>query len=81
MKIIKKLIIRGKEAKLILLDDNKTVNVVYDNETISSSAGGTWNNIQNDEWAQQGLLSVEVEGYIKKKESMNKLQKLAEEYF
>lgn len=81
MKIIKKLIIKGKEAKLILLDDNKTVNIVYGNETISSSAGATWNNIRNDEWAQKGLLSVEVEGYIKKKESMNKLQKLAEEYF
>lgn len=81
MKIIKKLIIKGKEAKLILLDDNKTVNIVYDNKTISSSAGATWNNIRNDEWAQKGLLSVEVEGYIKKKESMNKLQKLAEEYF
>ncbi len=81
MKIIKKLIIKGKEAKLILLDDNKTVNIVYGNETISSSAGATWNNIQDDEWAQEGLLSVEVEGHIKKAESMNKLQKLAEEYF
>lgn len=47
MKIIKKLIYNGKEANLILLDDNITIDVVYDNKTLSSSAGAIWKDIKN----------------------------------
>lgn len=46
MKIIKKLIYNGKEANLILLDDNITIDIVYDNKTLSSSAGAIWKNIK-----------------------------------
>ncbi len=81
MKLIKRIRIDGKEAKLLLLDDNKTVNIVFDNEIISSSAGETWNNIENEEWAQEGLLKIESERYIRKKNSIHKLKKMADECF
>lgn len=81
MREIKKIKIDGKEAKLLLLDDNKTVNILFDNEIISSSAGETWNNIENEEWAQEGLLKIESERYIRKKNSIHKLKKMADEYF
>ncbi len=81
MKVIKKIRVRGKEAKLLLLDDNKTVNIVLDNETVSSSDGKTWNNIKNEEWAQEGLLRIESERYVRKKESMQKLKRIADDMF
>lgn len=81
MKVIKKTRINGKIAKLLLLDDNKTVKIVLDNETIASSAGKTWSNIQNEEWAQEGLLKIEVEGYMKKKKSVNNLKHMAKDFF
>lgn len=81
MKIIKKLMYNGKEANLILLDDNITIDVVYDNKTLSSSAGAIWKNIKNDDWAQEALLAVEVESYLKKKSCKNRLQEAADAYF
>ena len=81
MKIIKKLIYNGKEANLILLDDNITIDVVYDNKTLSSSAGAIWKNIKNDDGAQEALLAVEVESYLKKKSCKNRLQEAADAYF
>lgn len=81
MKIIKKLIYNGKEANLILLDDNITIDVVYDDKTLSSSVGAIWKNIKNDDWAQEALLAVEVESYLKKKSCKNRLQEAADAYF
>ena len=81
MKVIKKIRVQGKDAKLLLLDDNKTVNIVLDNETISSSSGKTWNNIKNEEWAQEGLLRIESERYVRKKQSMHKLKRIADDLF
>lgn len=81
MKIIKKLIYNGKEANLILQDDNITIDVVYDDKTLSSSSGAVWKNIKNDDWAQEALLAVEVESYLKKKSCKNKLQEVADAYF
>ena len=81
MKIIKKLIYNGKEANLILQDGNITIDVVYDDKTLSSSSGAVWKNIKNDDWAQEALLAVEVESYLKKKSCKNKLQEAADAYF
>lgn len=81
MEVIQKIKIDGKDAKLILLSDKKTVQVTYDNTVIYTSAGKTWKNIESEEWAQIGLLKIETEKYIKNKSTLNKLQKLAEEYF
>lgn len=81
MKIIKAIVIEGKEAKLILLDDEKTVQIFFDGEMISSSAKSTWNNIKNEEWAQYGLLKIEVENHVKKDQSLKRLKRVAEEIF
>ena len=66
MKVIKTFTVDGKEAKLLLEDDNKTVQVIFDNKVISVSEKDTWTNIKDEEWAQDGLLKIEVESYIKK---------------
>ena len=81
MKVIKKISINGKEAKLLLLDDDKTINIILDNETISSSSDKTWNNIKNEEWAQEGLLRIESKRYMRKKKSIDKLKRMAEDLF
>lgn len=81
MKVIKTLIIDGKEAKLLLSDDNKTVQTVFDNEIISSTGKDIWMNIKDEEWAQYGLLKIEVESYIKKRNAKSKLERIAEEVF
>ena len=57
------------------------IDVVYDNKTLSSSAGAIWKNIKNDDWAQEALLAVEVESYLKKKSCKNRLQEAADAYF
>jgi len=81
MKVIKKVKVNGKEAKLLLLDDDKTINIVLDDEIISSSSDKTWNNIKNEEWAQVGLLRIESERYMRKKKSIDKLKRMAEDLF
>lgn len=81
MKVIKTLIIDGKEAKLLLSDDNKTVQTVFDKEIISSTGKDIWMNIKDEEWAQYGLLKIEVESYIKKRNAKSKLERIAEEVF
>lgn len=81
MKVIQQVEIEGKDAKLLLLSDKKTVQITCDNEIVSTSAGETWKNIELEEWAQMGLLKIEVENYIKKQLAVNKLKKLADEYF
>lgn len=81
MEVIQQIKIDGKDAKLILLSDKKTVQITYNNTIISTSAGETWKNIESEEWAQIGLLKIEIYKYIKKKSTLDKLQKLAEEYF
>ena len=81
MKVVKKIRIEGKEAKLVLLDDKKTVAVVFDNETVSSSAGKTWNNLKNEEWAQEGLLRIESQRYARKKKSQYMLKRMADDIF
>lgn len=81
MEVIQQIKIDGKDAKLILLSDKKTVQITYNNKIIYTSAGETWKNIESEEWAQLGLLKIEIDKYIKKKSTLDKLQKLAEEYF
>lgn len=81
MKVIKTFTIDGKEAKLLLEDDNKTVQVIFDNKVISVAEKDTWTNIKDEEWAQDGLLKIEVESYIKKERAKNKLERIAKEVF
>lgn len=81
MKVIKTFTVDGKEAKLLLEDDNKTVQVIFDNKVISVAEKDTWTNIKDEEWAQDGLLKIEVESYIKKERAKNKLERIAKEVF
>lgn len=81
MKVIKTFTVDGKEAKLLLEDDNKTVQIIFDNKVISVSEKDTWTNIKDEEWAQDGLLKIEVESYIKKERAKNKLERIAKEVF
>ena len=81
MKVIKRFTVDGKEVKLLLEDDNKTVQVIFDNKVISVSEKDTWTNIKDEEWAQDGLLKIEVESYIKKERAKNKLEHIAKEVF
>lgn len=81
MKVIKTFTIDGKEAKLLLEDDNKTVQIIFDNKVISVAEKDTWTNIKDEEWAQDGLLKIEVESYIKKERAKNKLECIAKEVF
>ncbi len=81
MKVIKTFTIDGKEAKLLLEDDNKTVQIIFDNKVISVAEKDTWTNIKDEEWAQDGLLKIEVESYIKKERAKNKLERIAKEVF
>lgn len=81
MKVIKTFTIDGKEAKLLLEDDNKTVQIIFDNKVISVGEKDTWTNIKDEEWAQDGLLKIEVESYIKKERAKNKLERIAKEVF
>ena len=60
MKIVKEKIIDDKLAQLVLLDDNITVNVLYDGVCIDSSDGNTWNNIKDEDWIQETLIDFAV---------------------
>lgn len=80
MKIIHEIEIEKEKAKLLLLDDNKTIQVMLGNKVISTSEG-VWNNIKDEEWAQHALLSIQAEGYVKKSDSRNRLKLIAEEAF
>lgn len=60
MKIVKEKIIDDKLAQLVLLDDNITVNVLYDGVRIDSSGGNTWNNIKDEDWIQETLIDFAV---------------------
>lgn len=60
MKIVKEKIIDDKLAQLVLLDDNITVNVLYDGVCIDSSSGNTWNNIKDEDWIQETLIDFAV---------------------
>ena len=81
MKVIKKAIIQGKEIQLLLMDDERTIKLFCEDEVISVSSDGTWNNIKNEEWAQEGLLKIEAESYIKKKAALKKLKDMAQDVF
>lgn len=80
MKIIQKSIIDGKIAMLILLDDNKTLKITLDKKVINI-IDNIWDNIKDEDWAQAGLLKIEVESYIRKKEATEELLALAEKIF
>lgn len=81
MKVVKSIEIQGKDAKLVLLDDNITVQIIYDGKSVSSSAGQTWNNLKDENWAQAGIIKIEVENYLKNQETMKELENIAKEYF
>lgn len=80
MKVVRQLEIEGKKAEL-LLSDNDIVQIIYGGDIISTSGGSTWNNIKSEEWAQSGLIKIEVEKYIKRQKALNTLNKLAKLYF
>lgn len=81
MKIIKTKSIDNRIAELVLLDDGITVQIIYDNQIISSSGNNTWNNIKNDEWAQEAILELETSSFIKRSKTKALLEKVAAEYF
>lgn len=80
MEVVKTSKINQKEAKLVLLNDN-SIQIIYDNTLISTSSENAWNNIKDEEWAQYGLMKIEVESYIAKKKSLENLNRIAEEAF
>lgn len=81
MKIIKTKSIDNRIAELVLLDDGITVQIIYDNQIISSSGNNTWNNIKDDEWAQEAILELETSSFIKRSKTKALLEKVAAEYF
>ena len=42
---------------------------------------GLWKDIQGEDWAQSGILKIEAEGYIRKKNAKTELEAIAEEFF
>lgn len=81
MKIIKTKSIDNRIAELVLLDDGITVQIIYDNQIISSSGNNTWNNIKDDGWAQEAILELETSSFIKRSKTKALLEKVAAEYF
>ncbi len=81
MKVVRKAVIEGKEIQLVLLDDKKTIHLLCENEIISVLSGETWNNIKDEEWAQDGLMKIEAERYIRKQNAMKRLRDIAQEVF
>ena len=81
MKVIKRFTVDGKVAKLLLEDYTKMVQVIFPYTTLFRSEKDTWTNIKDEEWAQDGLLKIEVESYIKKERAKNKLEHIAKEVF
>jgi len=79
MKVIKSIIFDNKEAKLVLLKDN-ILQVLYDDMVVSTHKGHTWNNIKNEPALQLGLLQLEVEVYVKKKQVEEELELLVKKY-
>lgn len=80
MKIITQCIIEGKQAKLLLLSDNKTLKVVLDNKVVRVMHG-VWENIKDEDWAQEATLRIVVTDYIRKKATQAELEALAKLYF
>lgn len=80
MKVVHEIEIGKEKAKMLLLDDNKTIQIVLGNRVISTSEG-LWNNIKDEEWAQHASLSIQAESYIRKRNSRNKLKRIAEDAF
>lgn len=80
MQVVKTFKINNKEAKLILLNDN-SIQIIYDDTPISTSSQIAWNHIKDEEWAQYGLVKIEVESYMAKKESLENLNRIAKEAF
>lgn len=70
MQVILEKTIKNKEAKLVLADDNVTVQVIYDNKLIDTSAGDTWKNL-NGTGLEEGYLEVVVNSIIDEQSSYN----------
>lgn len=68
MQVIIEKTIKNKEAKLVLADDNVTVQVIYDNIVIDTSAGDTWKNL-NGTGLEEGYLDVVVNSIIDEQSS------------
>ena len=80
MKVVKTSVIDGKKARLLLLSDNETLKVALGNQMIGV-IDGLWKDIQGEDWAQSGILKIEAEGYIRKKNAKTELEAIAEEFF
>lgn len=79
MQIIKEKIIKGKPAKLVLCDDNITLNVLYDSICIWSNTNNAWKNLKEGN-LEEAYLELAVDYYINKnkhnEEFENKLREL-----
>lgn len=78
MKIVLEKVIDNKLAQLVLLNDNSTVNVLYNGVCIDSSGGNTWNNMK-DEDLLDSYLDLIVESYLTKARESEEFNKLCEE--
>ncbi|WP_024344994.1 hypothetical protein [Lacrimispora indolis] len=59
-------IIKSRKAQLTLGDDEITVSILYDGETLSSSTGATWSKL-SDSGMQEQYLDLIVENHIETK--------------
>ena len=78
MNIVKEKVIDDKLAQLVLLDDNTTLNVLYNGICIDTSKGNTWNNIK-DEDLLDCYLDLITESYISNSKEKDEFNKLCEE--
>lgn len=81
MKTIQRVRIDGHEAKLVLANDNNTLQVLMDNDIIESYEEHIWDNIKNEAWAQKGLLTIVAGRRIKRQKLLAEMERIAEEAF
>ena len=80
MKVVKYSVIEGEKAKLLLLSDNETLKIALGNQVICV-IDGLWNDIKGEDWAQTGILNMEVESYIRNRKAKAELEELAKIFF
>ncbi|MCI9077551.1 MAG: hypothetical protein HFH68_01335 [Lachnospiraceae bacterium] len=64
MKLIYKEVINNTECSLVLDNDGNTVNILYGNKVIDSSAGATYKNITDGDWMAPVFLRLEIGLYV-----------------
>lgn len=81
MKTIQRVRIDGHEAKLVLANDNNTLQVLMDDDIIESYEEHIWDNIKNEVWARKGLLTIVAGRRIKRQKLLAEMERIAEEAF